>query len=288
MDFKSLAFDSEAKTSEIVAVIFLLILGFSTVLVTGSVSGIFATGDAAFFIIGGYFLMGLIAYGGFVTWRELRLIRNTPTSKIRSMPMGTVEVKGTAEQGPEGIILKSPFSGKECLFYRYEIEEYVSSGKNSHWETVSKGFDGVRFVLDDGTGEVIVDPENADVEMPKDNSIRINSADNETDQIREFMNQKGIRGTGGLLFDNDRRYHEWYVTPGEDVYVFGYASNERDDHGEYPIIKDDERAEMFMISDRSEKELVSKKKWKSGLAMFGGALGCLGIYALMLYLGGAL
>jgi hypothetical protein len=204
------------------------------------------------------------------------------------MPMGTVEIKGKAKQGPENVILKSPFSGKDCLLYKYQIEEYRQRGDDSDWVTVASGFESVRFLVDDGTGQVIIDPEDAEIEIPKDNLVRVNSSDETSDQIRNFMEKKSISETGGLVFDNDRRYSEWFITPEEDIYVFGYASNEKDDRGEYNVIKDDERADMFMISDRSEKELTNKKKWRSRLMMFGGALGTLGLYALMLSYTGAL
>lgn len=276
------------KTGELIAVLFLLTLGFASIFVTGSIPRGEDAGETFVFITIVYYALGIVAYWGFVTWRELRLIRNTPTSKIRSMPMGTVEVKGTAEQGPENVILKSPFSDEDCLFYKWMIQEYRDHGKNSSWDTISSGTEGVRFVLDDGTGEVIVDPEGADLEMPMDNNFRVNSSDQESEEIREFLNEKGIGGPGGFIADNDRRYMEWFVTPGEDIYLFGYASNEKDENGEYPILKQDSRAEMFMISDKSEKELTKSKKWRSALGMIGGSLGALLLYASLLAYTGVL
>lgn len=277
-----------AKTGEFLLVVFLLVVGIASVLVTGSIPAGEDAGDTFILLTIGYFVAGLAAYGGFTEWRELRLIRNTPTSKIRSMAMGTVELKGTAEQGPEDMILESPFSGEDCLFYRYQIEEYRQQGKNSSWVTISQGKEGVRFVLDDGTGEVIVDPDGAELEIPPEGEIRVNSEEQETEEIREFLNQEGISGPGGLIGDNDRRYKEWFVSPGEEVYVFGYASTENDDKGEYPIIKHDDREEMFMISDRSEKELRRSKKWESIFLVVGGASGTVALYGALLAFTGVL
>jgi hypothetical protein len=68
---------------------------------------------------------------GFIFFRKKRLIENIPTSKIRSIAMGLVEIFGQVIPIKERIF-KSPFTEKQCVYYQFTIEEYQSSVKNSH------------------------------------------------------------------------------------------------------------------------------------------------------------
>src|SRR5690606_9806630 len=61
--------------------------------------------------------------------RTARTIEDTPTSKIRSAAQGYVELSGTASSTGETIA--APLSGTPCLWYRYTIERYERSGKQT-------------------------------------------------------------------------------------------------------------------------------------------------------------
>ncbi len=243
-------------------------------------------GEAGFFVLGGYFLAIMLFLAGFQEYRQFTLIRDTPTSNIRSMPMGTVEIQGKARKLND--VLKSPFSGEECLFYKYEIEEYERSDDHNYWRTIDSGFKGVRFGLDDGTGAVAINPEGAELQMPHDNQITA-TGDNVNEHVKDFVNEEAGIGTGeGVwIFDERRRYTETYLAPGEEVYIFGYADTERDESGrESPVIRDNPSVPMFMISDKSEKELKSTqgKKYVAFLGI--GGLGTLVAYTILLFMSG--
>lgn len=227
-----------------------------------------------------YVLSLFVVYTGFVKKRELSYIAGTPTSKIRSMPMGMVEVKGQALAGAPEFMLSAPFSGKDCLAYRYEVKEYKRRGKNSSWVTVDSGISDQRFLVDDGTGEVVVDPAGADFEFEDKTVFRVESTEDANENIREFVGDEG--GPGGLVFENDRKYMEWIILPEEDVYVNGYASKETGQSTEYAVIKDDKREETFLISDKSEKQLIKSKKWKFRIYIVLGILGAITMYGISL------
>ena len=84
-------------------------------------------------ILGGF---GLFVYGWMVHQRK-RLIESIPTSTIRSLALGLVEISGQAQ--PEEGLLSTPFSGLPCVFYSYAVEEQVGSEKNARWKTIAKG-----------------------------------------------------------------------------------------------------------------------------------------------------
>lgn len=66
---------------------------------------------------------------GFRFRRRSRLIESTPTSTVRSLAVGLVEVTGLAQAcGP---LLTSPFGGMPCVFYFYKVQEQTGTEKNT-------------------------------------------------------------------------------------------------------------------------------------------------------------
>ncbi len=96
----------------------------------------------------------------FRDFRILRLIQNTPTAKVRSMPMGLVEVQG--EVIPRSV-LPAPFSGRPCAYWEVDISTETRRGQ---WNVVHRNHSGHPFFLDDGTGVVTVLPHGADARLP--------------------------------------------------------------------------------------------------------------------------
>lgn len=77
-----------------------------------------------------------------------------------------VELYGTIiSQQP----LKTPFSGRECVYYEYELERQVENrdaqGRtNLRWERVSSDRQSSPFVLQDSSGSIAIQPEGADMD----------------------------------------------------------------------------------------------------------------------------
>ena len=96
--------------------------------------------------------VGIILFvKGFFWLRTKRMIENIPTSKIRSLAMGLVEIKGSvvAYKKP---LLKSPFQGKPCVWFRYMIQEYRKSGKLVYY---SLDDEHIRCIFDDGLEHIL-------------------------------------------------------------------------------------------------------------------------------------
>ena len=65
---------------------------------------------------------------GYDFLRQRKKIEHTPTSKIRSLAVGLVEIEGNAlpvpksesaiVSGPEPYVVISPFTKKECVYYK--------------------------------------------------------------------------------------------------------------------------------------------------------------------------
>jgi len=82
----------------------------------------------------------------------------TPVSRVASAAQGYVELQGTG-QALDGKPLLAPLSSSHCLWYRYKIEQ--RSG--DRWEPLESGVSEACFVLNDGSGQCLVDPEGAEV-----------------------------------------------------------------------------------------------------------------------------
>ena len=143
------------------------------------------------------FVLPAIAAVAFVAWmlslKRLLAIGGTPTSKIASAAQGYVELFGRALPHPGGA-LQSRFSRLPCVWYQYTIEQRQSDGK---WHRLESGRSDDSFLLDDGSGLCLIDPENAEV-LP--------------------------RGTDEFTQGQDYRCTESLILPREELFVIGEFS----------------------------------------------------------------
>ena len=127
-----------------------------------------------------FFIGGLsLFFGGLNKIKRDRLIENMPTSKIRSIAMGLVEVNGKVSKYNDTLI--APLSGEECVYCRFSITEWKRGRKRSYPIELRSKEKGVLFNLEDGTGKVMVDARGANLENLK-RYIDFDSNSNE-DQI---------------------------------------------------------------------------------------------------------
>jgi hypothetical protein len=146
-------------------------------------------------------------------------VRSVPCSKVRSMPMGAVSLSGTVSAVQN---FRAPYSNAECVWYRFEIRQYTSdSGGPDFFRTLGAGTSGnVPFLLEDGTGSVLVQPANAEVDC-----------DPET-----FP-----QAAGTVVW-------EWTVAVGASVFVNGFAQRRStDEMASTPLARTD-RDDVFVGS----------------------------------------
>lgn len=141
--------------------------------------------------------------------RRARVVEDTPTSKIRSAHQGYVELIGSASPPAGGTPLFTGLQHLPCLWFRYRIERYERSGKNSRWRTVEQHSSTAPFVLSDGTGQCLVYPERAEI--------------NSHHRRQWYGNQRRPIGTenGGLLLGRRYRYTEERLCENDLLYALG-------------------------------------------------------------------
>jgi hypothetical protein len=120
--------------------------------------------------------------------KRYRTVADTPTSRIVSAPQGYIEIVGQGQQ-PPGEQLLSPINGLPCLWYRYRVERR----NGDRWEHVESGVSHDTFGINDGSGHLLVDPDNAEI----------------TTSHKQVANADNYRKT------------EWTLIEGEMIYVIG-------------------------------------------------------------------
>lgn len=268
-------------------------------------------------------------FWGFKRLRRKRLIENIPTSTVRGLAMGLVELNGKAEPTT---LFKSPLTKTECVLFKYSIEEYRRSGKHGSWVKVASGDNFYcPFWLNDATGNIMVYAHRAELILSVDYEFKTGFGREIPGNLIEFMNENGVRYSS-WLGSRTMCFKEWFVRPGDIIYVIGSAKKTDEYNLDYNnalikrinklkqdqqkmkevdldkdgkisieewdiavsklenevleaavkntaqtndmdvmIGKGDEES-MFMISDRSERDLLLKLSKECLLGIFGGAV----------------
>ncbi len=193
---------------------------------------------------------------GFKVLQKKRLIQDIPTTTIRGLAMGLVELTGKAQKIKP---ISSPLTNTECVYFRYTIEKYISSGKSSHWVTVSQGDSSYcPFVLDDGTGTIVVFPQKAEFIMPLDFEYQTGLGKGVPENLGNFMGQHGIEYKS--FFGNyTMRFREWYITPDKPVFVLGTA-RKNDGHIDIHFDQISNRIDDLKLASQKEATPLLKKE----------------------------
>jgi len=170
---------------------------------------------------------GILFWMAFYHLRLKRWMQNTPTSKARSVAMGMVEMKGTAQRAYNVL---SPLTQMACIYYRVEKYRRKRDHKgNVHWELVNVTSSGpVPFYLQDDTGRILVDPNGADVKpgyRQEYSGAAISSLMWGPTSSSGGMISSRKFGHGGV--ENDEKFVEELIVEDSQVYVLGMAMPRR-------------------------------------------------------------
>lgn len=261
----------------------------------------------AVLLVGG--LVGL--WIGFRKLRQYRVIADTPTSTVRSMAIGLVELVGAvkAEQ-----TLLTPFSDTECVYYRYAIEEYRrhvsrdSKGRTRtsyRWETIQAGSKALPFMIQDDSGRALVEPGGAEFHIGRKRVFyqkagmfgslgrMLEGIRNWTEGTKDPLDTSDwqleeITGRSGFRWGRrvgDRRMTEHFLRPNDMAYVLGTCTI-RTGSTENTYICRGENESTYIISDSSEKKLLSQMRMAAVVAFVIAVAGITGGVLLLAFQSG--
>ena len=153
----------------------------------------------------------------FKAWARNRVIEDTPTSRVRSAAQGYVEISGLSVL-PPNCHTKAPLTRVPCAWWRYKIEERRYAGRSRSWFTIQGDTSTEPFLLDDGTGQCLIDPRGAEV-FPGASNVWYGAS--EWPEVR-IPDGTGILGRlADALLTDKYRYTEYRLQAHEHVYAIG-------------------------------------------------------------------
>jgi len=163
-------------------------------------------------------------YSIFRFFHRSRMIDDTPTSKIRSAHQGFIELEGIGKL-MRGTPILSPLSQQACLWYSYKIEHKKTKGfsinnnnrHDSRWETVDSGVSDNLFLLNDGSGICVIDPEGATITP----SYSKTWYGNREYPVNSSSSANATSALNSLVGSNDYRYTEKRINVDSELYILG-------------------------------------------------------------------
>ena len=225
-----------------------------------------------------FFIIGLAPlFIGMKYHKFRKLVLKTPTSKIWDLHNGLVEIYGEVEPSDEGTMV-SPITQKECVYYKYKIQEYRSHGKGGSYVTISKGKAHRLFYLRDMTGFVLVDSRNAKIDIFNKYKITTSFFRNIPDSAIPFLEKNNIRYKSYLVGHKNMRFEEEVIMPYKKIYLLGSTKN-RFNLERIPIKPGEAAAliqkgaydEKYYMADATESQILSKYKIREYLGLVSAA-----------------
>ena len=134
--------------------------------------------------------------------------------------MGLVEVTGLAT-GPATMI--APVTQVPCYYSRTVGWQLRQSGKNKKWEKVADEVQLTPFYLDDNTGRVLVNPENAEMDIHQDfdeqyRASLFSGCADVPSTVALFL------GRHGVMLDKNVKVEEYCIKPKNALFILGTLS----------------------------------------------------------------
>lgn len=149
-----------------------------------------------------------VHYGvkAFLHLRYKRTVENTPTSKIRSMSMGMVEVCGHVERVYD---LRAPYSDTRCVHYRCRVFRRTQTHDGPQWRLIkNENSRTLPFNIRDKTGRVRIAPEGAALHITRN---------------RQTFKTELPHLMSGLSIGPNTEVVEEVIPEGALIYVLGFA-----------------------------------------------------------------
>ncbi|MGH9496161.1 MAG: GIDE domain-containing protein [Candidatus Sulfotelmatobacter sp.] len=158
-------------------------------------------------VIAGLFLF----VRGFRLLQRKRWIEDTPVSTISGAALGRVKIFGRAA-GPYTLI--SPLAQVDCYYYRAVAREASDERDEKGSESFAEETIFTPLFVEDETGRMLIDPRDADLEIPSEYEEGIET-ESMSECARRFLGRHGLSTLGNIMVT------ECAIKPGDPMLVLG-------------------------------------------------------------------
>lgn len=196
----------------------------------------------------GYLAPTLVFGGGAALgfWLAQRKARKVKFFQQEELEVSQVKAGGVCKV--HGLVtatqpLASPLTGRPCVWYRMQVQEYVNAGRSSRWATIHDEATYVRFQLKDrkGPGTIEVNPAGAEVVL---------AGEGGTEDHGLLVRYLEAKGKSRMLGYGELRANETTLQPGEKIFVLGTVVEEP---GRYTLSKGQA---PFVLSDTDSGQIA--------------------------------
>lgn len=164
-------------------------------------------------------LAALISFYYFARdWKRWHLIKDTPTARLRSAHQGYIELEGKGKS-PSNQPIFAPLSNHQCIWYHSLVErkETILEQKRTRteWKILYQHTSDQSFMLDDGTGTCLVNPEGA--EITSNEKLIWHGNTEWPTRTRVLDSASAI-----VALTSRYRYSERLILPGQQLYILGH------------------------------------------------------------------
>jgi hypothetical protein len=266
----------------------------------------------SFFVFFGIFLGGMfIFFKGFRDLKKRRVVEDIPTSTVRGLALGLVELIGKPFRQH---VYRTPFSNRECVFCSYSVDVlleeclgfpsseekcYVNGIEGSNWAHCIKGSIGEKedFIINDGTGEVVVLMKGA--HFIWNDNINYEKKYSTLNDVPDFL-YDFLKKHVGILYKDyvvrkkglRVRFREQIVTSNDSLYVIGTARKQskkrfhsfNQDHELSDVaIEKIDRHEIFVVSNYKQNKVINTfDGYALGWALLGGFIVLFTLFSLII------
>jgi len=149
-----------------------------------------------------------------------RKLKKAIGKKISDFISGDIaKVVGKVEYVGEPLI--APLSGRRCAHYYVLVEEKVSSGKSSHWNTLIEEDVAGKFVIRDGRHCAHINNQNVKSYLVEDREFASGFGNDATPELERYLNAHGQKSEGVFGWNKTIRYKEGVLEEGELIAAVG-------------------------------------------------------------------
>jgi hypothetical protein len=176
-------------------------------------------------IVGGGFAWKYFKSDRWRLSRALKKAARVPLADVRDGDVVRVTGRArAAEEEPFG----APLSGRACLAYEVEVEEYVQHGRSGKWKSIIHETDHVdAFWLVEPRARARVQCVPASLVLDRDAKFRSGVLREPDQTLIAYLANHGQQHQG-MIFNRNLRYREGIIEPGEEVTVLAVARSEPD------------------------------------------------------------